>query len=48
MKIKVEFDETIQEENQKNVDYQILMLKILEDDAYFERKIKKIRRISDT
>lgn len=43
MKIKVEFDETIQEENQKNVDYQILILKILEDDAYFERKIKKIR-----
>lgn len=43
MKIKTEFDETIQDEKPKNVDYQLLMLKILEDDTYFERKIKKIR-----
>ncbi len=43
MKIKVEFDETIQEEDPKNVDYQLLILKILEDDTYFERKIKEIR-----
>lgn len=43
MKIKVEFDETVQEENPKNIDYQLLILKILEDDAYFEKRIKEIR-----
>lgn len=44
MKIKVELDESVTEEVPGYVDYELSMLKILEDDTYFERKIKEIRK----